>query len=134
MAFIDEISFHMKAGKGGDGVVRWLHEKFKEWGGPAGGNGGKGGDIYAKAVRDTWHLAKYRHVTEFNAENGAPGEGRSKHGKNGEDLFIEFPVGSIIKNRATGDVVRLDTPDQEVLLLKGGRGRFSRSHWFAKCW
>ncbi len=131
MAFIDELSFYMKAGRGGDGVVRWLHEKFKEWGGPAGGNGGKGGDIYARAVRDTWLLAKYRHVTEFLAENGAPGENRSKHGKNGEDLFIDFPVGSIIRNRKTGDVYRLDEPGQEILLLKGGRGGLGNEHFKA---
>lgn len=131
MAFVDELSLHMKAGRGGDGVVRWLHEKFKEWGGPAGGNGGKGGDIYARAVRDTWLLAKYRHVTEFRAENGAPGEGRSKQGKNGEDLYIEFPVGSIIKNRQTGDIIRLDTPGQETLLLKGGRGGLGNEHFKA---
>ncbi|MEN9649299.1 MAG: GTPase ObgE, GTP-binding protein [Candidatus Parcubacteria bacterium] len=131
MAFVDELSFHMKAGRGGDGVVRWLHEKFKEWGGPAGGNGGNGGDIYARAVRDTWLLAKYRHVTEFSAENGAPGEGRSKHGKNGEDLYIDMPVGSIIKNRQTGDVYRLDEPGQEILLLKGGRGGLGNEHFKA---
>lgn len=131
MAFVDELSFHIKAGRGGDGVVRWLHEKFREWGGPAGGNGGKGADVYARAVRDTWLLAKYRHITEFNAENGAPGEGRSKHGKNGEDLYIDFPVGSIIKNRQTGEIYRLDEPDQTILLLKGGRGGLGNEHFKA---
>ena len=59
MAFIDELSLHMKAGKGGNGVVRWLHEKYKEFGGPAGGNGGRGGDIYARGVRNSWLLARY---------------------------------------------------------------------------
>jgi GTP-binding protein len=76
-------------------------------------------------------IAKYRHVTEFSAENGAPGEGRSKHGKNGEDLYIDMPVGSIIKNRQTGDVYRLDEPGQEILLLKGGRGGLGNEHFKA---
>lgn len=129
MAFIDELSLHMKAGRGGDGVVRWLHEKYKEFGGPAGGNGGRGGNIYAKAVRDSWLLARYRHKIEFTAEDGFAGENQSKHGRNGEDLFIEFPVGSIIKNRQTGDVYRLDEDGQEVLLLKGGRGGLGNEHF-----
>lgn len=131
MAFVDELSLHMKAGRGGDGVVRWLHEKFKEWGGPAGGNGGRGGHIYARAVRDTWLLAKYRHKTDFEAQNGAPGENQSKHGANGEDLYIDFPVGSIIRNRQTGDTYRLDEVGQEVLLLKGGRGGLGNEHFKA---
>ena len=131
MAFIDELSLHMKAGRGGDGVVRWLHEKFKEYGGPSGGDGGRGGDIYAKGVRDSWLLARYRHKIEFLAEDGAPGENQSKHGRNGEDLYIEFPVGSIITNRQTGDVFRVDAPDQTVLLLKGGRGGLGNEHFKA---
>ncbi len=129
MAFVDELSLHMKAGKGGKGVVRWLHEKYKEFGGPAGGNGGRGGNIYAKAVRDSWLLARYRHKIEFIAENGADGENQSKHGKNGEDLYIEFPVGSILTNRTTGDVFRLDEEGQETLLLKGGRGGLGNEHF-----
>ena len=129
MAFVDELSLHMKAGKGGKGVVRWLHEKYKEFGGPAGGNGGRGGNIYAKAVRDSWLLARYRHKIEFIAEDGAEGENQSKHGKNGEDLYIEFPVGSILTNRATGDVFRLDEDGQETLLLKGGRGGLGNEHF-----
>lgn len=129
MAFIDELSLHMKAGRGGNGVVRWLHEKYKEFGGPAGGNGGRGANIYARGVRDSWLLARYRHKIEFVAEDGFPGENQSKHGRNGEDLYIEFPVGSILKNRQTGDVFRIDEPGQEVLLLKGGRGGLGNEHF-----
>ncbi|MES3005339.1 MAG: GTPase ObgE [Patescibacteria group bacterium] len=129
MAFIDELSLHMKAGRGGNGVVRWLHEKYKEYGGPAGGNGGRGGNIYAKAVRDSWLLAKYRHKIEFIAENGADGENRNMHGKNGEDLFIELPIGSILTNKQTGDVFRLDEEGQELLLLKGGHGGLGNEHF-----
>ena len=122
MAFIDEMTIRMKAGNGGDGVVRWLHEKFKEFGGPAGGNGGRGASVYAKAVRDTWLLSRYRHTKEFVAPNGQHGGGRSMHGANGEDLFIEVPVGTILTNLETGEQFRLDKEGQEELLLKGGNG------------
>ena len=122
MAFIDEMTIRIKAGNGGDGVVRWLHEKFKEFGGPSGGNGGKGGNVYAKAVRDTWLLSRYRHTKEFVAENGQHGGGRSMHGGNGEDLYIEVPVGTILTNVETGEQFRLDEEGQETMILKGGNG------------
>ena len=105
--------------------------KFKEFGGPAGGNGGRGGDIYARGVRDSWLLARYRHKTEFVAEDGEEGGNRSQYGKNGEPLYIEMPVGSIIKNRQTGDFHTLDEPGQEILLLKGGRGGLGNEHFKA---
>jgi len=122
MAFIDEMTIKIKAGNGGDGVVRWLHEKFKEFGGPSGGNGGKGANVYAKAVRDTWLLSKYRTTKEFVAPNGQHGGGRSMHGANGEDLHIEVPVGTILTNLETGEQFRLDQEGQETMILKGGNG------------
>jgi len=122
MAFIDEMTIRIKAGNGGNGVVRWLHEKFKEFGGPSGGNGGNGGHVFAKAVRDTWLLSRYRHTKEFVAQNGQHGGGRSMHGANGEDLFIEVPVGTILTNVETGEVFRLDEEGQETMILKGGNG------------
>ena len=67
MAFIDEIKIHLAAGGGGDGVVRWLHDKNREFGGPSGGNGGRGGDIYARAIRDLNVLARYRNIKSFSA-------------------------------------------------------------------
>lgn len=131
MAFVDELSIHMKAGRGGDGVVRWLHEKFKEFGGPSGGNGGGGGNIYARGVKDSWLLARYRHNKEFVSEDGSAGENNSRHGKNGADLFIELPVGSIITNKQTGDIYRLDKQGEEIILLKGGRGGLGNEHFKA---
>ena len=122
MALIDEMAVHMRAGRGGNGVVRWLHEKFKEFGGPAGGDGGKGGSIYARAVRDVLVLAKYKNIKEFNAEKGVPGSKNSRHGANGEDMYIDLPVGSIITNKSNGEIYHLETEDQEILLLKGGHG------------
>src|SRR3989338_7447826 len=96
MAFIDEIKFHARAGKGGDGVVRWRQEKFVPKGGPAGGDGGKGGSVYARAIRDAHVLAKYKSKKDWNADDGEPGGSKSLHGGNGEDLFIDLPVGSVI--------------------------------------
>lgn len=129
MAFIDELDIHLKAGKGGDGVVRWIHEKFKEYGGPGGGNGGRGGSIYAKAIKDSWLLAHYRHTKEFKAENGQDGGNMVKKGADGDDLYINFPVGSIITNLDTGTEVRLDNPDQVELLVKGGNGGLGNDHF-----
>lgn len=122
MAFIDEVKIKAQAGRGGDGVVRWRQEKFIPKGGPAGGDGGKGGDIFVKAVRSMRTLAKYKAKTEFKAENGFPGESRSKHGRDGKDIVIELPLGSVIKNLNTNEKFAL-VDDKEIhLILKGGRG------------
>ncbi len=129
MALVDELTLHMKAGKGGDGVVRWIHEKFKEFGGPGGGDGGRGGSVYARAVRDSWLLARYRHTKEFIGNDGEQGGNHRMKGADGDELVIDFPVGSIIRNLATGDVVRLDEEGQRVLLLKGGNGGLGNDHF-----
>jgi GTP-binding protein len=131
MAFIDEITLYAEAGKGGDGVVRWRHEKGKEFSGAAGGNGGKGGDVYARAVRDIQKLSEYRHQAEFKAEDGEAGKRDSKHGKDGEDMVIDLPIGSIIKNTETGKVVSLIKEGDSILLLKGGRGGLGNEHFKA---
>ncbi|MEX2405165.1 MAG: GTPase ObgE [Candidatus Paceibacterota bacterium] len=122
MAFVDELQIHMKAGDGGDGVVRWLREKYKPKGGPAGGDGGRGGDVRFRAARDTGLLAKYRHKDEFRAEDGEDGKKNSKDGKGGEDVVVELPVGVIVTNLSTGKQVELTTEGQEVVFLKGGEG------------
>lgn len=122
MALIDEMTVHIRAGRGGNGVVRWLHEKFKEFGGPSGGNGGRGGHVYVRGVRDAFLLAKYKNIKEFKAQVGQGGEKNSRHGANGDDMYIELPVGSIVTNRSTKEVYRLDEEGQEILLLKGGNG------------
>lgn len=122
MAFIDEVKIKAEAGRGGDGVVRWRQEKFIPKGGPAGGDGGKGGDIFVKAVRSMRTLAKYKAKTEFKAENGFPGESRSKHGRDGKDIVLELPLGSVIKNLNTNEKFALVEDKETHLILKGGRG------------
>lgn len=127
--FIDELTLHLKAGRGGDGVVRWLHEKGKEFGGPAGGNGGKGGDVYAVAVRDVGILASYRNVKEFKAKDGEDGANKKWQGGVGEDVEIKLPIGSRITNLTTGYSIDLLKDGEKVSLLKGGRGGLGNEHF-----
>ena len=124
MAFVDELTISAKAGNGGDGVVRWLHEKYREFGGPAGGNGGDGGDVYIVGVRDVHLLSKYAHMQKFKAKSGDHGGQKNKgmHGASGDDLDIALPLGSIVTNKATGAVVKINHEGERILLLKGGRG------------
>ena len=122
MGFIDELTINASAGKGGDGVVRWRHEKFKEFGGPSGGDGGRGGDVYVRAVRDVHLLSKYRHNPNFAAGNGGDGQKNDLHGADGEDLYIDIPIGSVVKNLKTGTEVSLVEEDESIKLLSGGRG------------
>lgn len=127
--FIDELKMHLKAGDGGDGVVRWLQEKGKDRMGPAGGNGGNGGDVYARAIRDLGVLAKYRNKKEFRAKDGQDGMKKSMYGKNAEDLIIDFPLGSLITNKKDGTVHELLKDGESTLLLKGGRGGLGNEHF-----
>lgn len=127
--FVDEITLHLKAGHGGDGVERWLHEKGKDHGGPAGGNGGKGGDVFALAIRDIGILASYRQTKAFEAGNGGSGMKNTWHGKDGDDIVVRFPVGSRITNLTTGHVFELTESDQKIKLLTGGRGGLGNEHF-----
>ncbi len=132
MAFVDEITLRVKAGRGGDGVVRWLHEKGKEYSGPAGGNGGKGGDVYAVAVRDIARLAGYRHAPKVVAEDGGAGESKGKHGADGRDAEAEVPVGSLItitRGARQERVYELLREGEQVKLLMGGRGGLGNKHF-----
>lgn len=122
MSFVDEIKIHLKSGKGGDGVVRWLHLKGKEYSGPAGGNGGKGGDVFIKAIRNSAILEKYIQKVEMHAHNGEDGGNRSKTGADGEDLVIEIPLGSYVKNLETGIDYELLEDGQTIKILHGGKG------------
>jgi len=129
MAFVDELKIYAEAGKGGDGVVRWRHEKGKPLAGPAGGDGGAGGDVYARTSRDITLLANYRHQKEFKAKNGEPGGSKSMHGGNGDDLIIDLPRGSVITNNSSGEQISLEKEGEKILLLKGGRGGFGNEHF-----
>ncbi|KKQ82897.1 MAG: GTPase obg [Parcubacteria group bacterium GW2011_GWB1_38_8] len=127
--FIDELTLHFKAGRGGDGVVRWRHEKGKDHAGPSGGNGGKGGDVYALAVRDIGILSAYRNVKGFKAEHGEDGAKDLKQGAGGKDIEIRLPVGSRLTNLTTGYSIELLKDNEKVLLLNGGRGGLGNAHF-----
>ncbi len=127
--FVDQITIYAKAGDGGDGVTRWSHEKFKPMAGPSGGNGGRGGDIIMRSVRDVNLLAKYTGEKKFIAEKGEEGMGKSRFGKNGEDLIIEIPVGSVVKDVERGRVYEFMTEGHEERIFKGGGGGLGNEHF-----
>lgn len=127
--FVDQITIYAQAGDGGDGVTRWNHEKFKPKAGPAGGNGGRGGDVIMRAVRDVNLLAKYTGAKEFCAENGEDGMNKSRHGKNGNDITIKVPVGSIVTDKERGRVYEFIKEGHEEKILKGGGGGFGNEQF-----
>ncbi|MDB5259071.1 MAG: Obg family GTPase CgtA [Candidatus Taylorbacteria bacterium] len=131
MSFIDEITIHARAGRGGDGVVLWRHERAKEFAGAAGGNGGRGGDVYIRAVRDLSILNRYRNSKEFEGGNGTDGMRNSMHGKDGDDITIDLPIGSIVKDMRNGRLVSLLSDGQLIKILKGGRGGLGNEHFKA---
>ena len=122
MAFVDELQLHLEAGNGGDGVVRWLHLKNEEFSGPAGGDGGRGGDVVARAVRDPAALERYRDKKFYRAGDGENGRSKSQHGERGKDFILEVPLGTVIVNKTTGASVELLTEGQTECLLAGGIG------------
>lgn len=122
MAFTDELTIRAKAGDGGDGVVRWRKNKVTQLGGPSGGDGGRGGSVYALGVRDVYLLSKYKNKKEFAAERGEDGQNNSLYGVHGKDLDIELPIGSVITNTDTGEKYSLSEEGERILILKGGYG------------
>lgn len=131
MAFIDDLSFHIKAGKGGSGVVRWRHERGRELAGASGGNGGNGGDVYVRAIRDLSILLRYRNTKTFESEKGQDGMRDSMHGKDGVDLIIDLPIGAIITDSRTNRSISLLKDGETVRILKGGRGGLGNEHFKA---
>lgn len=129
MSFIDEMIIYAEAGHGGDGVVRWRKEKFIPKGGPAGGDGGRGGDFYILGIRDINALARYKAKKSFVASRGEDGGKKSLHGKNGDDFVLELPVGSIVTNMETDEVWQLTEEGQKYKILKGGYGGYGNEHF-----
>ena len=135
--FIDEAEIHVRAGRGGDGIISFRREKFRPKGGPDGGNGGKGGDVILRAdpgVNTLLHLSEQVH---YFAEDGAPGGPNRRTGRSGEDLIIPVPVGTVVRDARTGELIAdLDEPGAEVVVARGGVGgrgnaAFTTSTWQA---
>lgn len=121
--FVDGVSFLVSAGRGGDGVVAWRREKFIPKGGPAGGDGGNGGSIYIKADENVYSLEDYRNKKFIRAECGKPGGQNNRKGKNGTDLTINVPPGTLIKNAKTKEILfDLTEKGQKITICKGGIG------------
>ena len=128
--FIDYAKIIVKAGDGGNGAISFRREKYVAAGGPDGGDGGKGGDIYFEVSPNMNTLVDFRYKKKFKAENGKNGEGGHRYGKSGEDLVVKVPIGTIVKDSETGRIMAdLSEPNQKQLILSGGRGGKGNSHF-----
>jgi GTP-binding protein len=130
MKFIDEAKIEVIAGDGGNGVASFCREKFRPFGGPDGGDGGKGGSIWAVADRNINTLVDYRYSKLHKARNGENGRGSDCYGKGADDVLLRMPVGTLITDFNTGEIVAdLTDHEQVVLLAKGGEGGWGNIHF-----
>jgi len=130
--FVDEVEIFVKAGKGGDGCIAFRREKFVPKGGPWGGDGGKGGDIIFKAVRNKKTLIDFYFHKHFFAENGQNGSSNNKKGKDGKDLIIEVPCGTVVKEVIDGKekiIADLVNEGDTIIVAKGGQGGLGNTHF-----
>ena len=127
--FIDNIKVYLKAGNGGDGAVAFHREKFVSAGGPDGGDGGRGGNIIFKVDEGSNTLLAFRYKRKFIAEPGENGKGGKKHGKNGADIVIPVPPGTLIKNPSNGKIIFDMAKESEYVICRGGRGGWGNRHF-----
>ena len=122
-AFIDKAKIKVISGAGGNGALAWRREKYVDKGGPAGGDGGCGGDVYFVATSDMSTLLDFTHKSVYKAQRGENGRNKNCHGKNGENLYIKMPTGVIVKDLKTNKIIAdLNKDGKTVLIAKGGRG------------
>ena len=130
MKFLDQAKVYIRSGDGGNGALSFRREKFIEFGGPDGGNGGRGGDVWAECVDGLNTLIDYRYQQHFKAANGGGGMGRERSGAGGADATLKVPVGTQIFEEDNETLIAdLDTLGQRVLLAKGGNGGFGNTHF-----
>ena len=130
MKFVDEATIEVVAGNGGNGCMSFRREKFIPFGGPNGGDGGRGGSVWALADRNLNTLIDFRYARRHEARNGESGRGSDQYGAAADDIVLRMPVGTIISDADTGDqLVELLEHDQKVLLAKGGDGGFGNLHF-----
>ena len=123
MKFLDQCKIFVRSGNGGGGAVSFRREKYIEYGGPDGGDGGKGGDVWIEAVDGLNTLIDFRYHQHFKAETGVHGMGRNRHGANGADVVLKVPVGTqVLDEDKETLIVDMDTPGQRYMLAKGGNG------------
>ena len=130
MKFIDQASIHIKAGSGGHGCIAFLREKFRPKGGPCGGDGGKGGNITLRGNPNLNTLLDISLNKHYKAKNGEHGKGKNMHGKNGEDIIIDVPLGTIIKDSKTKQII-VDIVDvkENYIIARGGNGGFGNARY-----
>ena len=130
MKFLDEAKVFIKSGDGGDGVIAFRRERFIEFGGPDGGNGGRGGNVYAEAVEGLNTLIDYRYSQHFKARKGGNGAGSDRTGAGADDVVMKVPVGTqIMSDDRETLVADLDVPGKRALLAKGGDGGFGNANY-----
>ena len=130
MKFIDEAIISVQSGDGGSGCVSFRREKYVPRGGPDGGDGGKGGDVILAASSNRRTLYPFRFKHEFAAERGAGGQGRQKSGRNGNDLLIEVPPGTIVRDADSGEIIKdFSKPGESFIAARGGRGGKGNTHF-----
>ena len=130
MKFVDEATIDVVAGNGGNGCMSFRREKFIPFGGPNGGDGGRGGSVYAVGDRNLNTLIDFRYARRHEARNGEGGRGADQYGAAADDVRLRMPVGTIIRDAETGDLIaELLVPDQPVLIAKGGDGGFGNLHF-----
>lgn len=128
--YTDYTKIFVKSGNGGNGAISFRREKYVAAGGPDGGDGGKGGDVYFITDKDSNTLINFRYNKKFKAENGQNGSGARCNGKQGQDLYIKVPIGTVVKDAETGEIVAdLSEEDSKELVLPGGRGGKGNSHF-----
>ena len=128
--FTDYVKILAESGDGGNGAITFRREKYVAAGGPDGGDGGRGGDVYFEVDPNANTLIDFRFTKKFKAENGQNGSGGHKYGKSGQDIIVKVPVGTIVKDAETGKViVDMSKEGQKELILKGGRGGKGNSHF-----
>lgn len=121
--FVDRVKVYVKAGDGGDGAVAFLREKYKPFGGPAGGDGGKGGDVILVGSRRKHTLYDFEFKKHLKAQDGEKGKGKNQHGKDGEDLIVEVPLGTVVKDAQTDEIIcDIVEEGQICVVAKGGKG------------
>ncbi|MBE0427005.1 MAG: GTPase ObgE [Nitrospirae bacterium] len=130
MQFVDYVKIHVKAGDGGRGCVSFRREKYVPRGGPNGGDGGRGGHIIIKAAGRLNTLLDLRYQRIYGAERGHHGKGKNMHGSNGRDLVIPVPVGTVVKDADTGEIISdLYKNGMEIIIVNGGRGGLGNAHF-----
>jgi GTPase len=130
MKFVDEATIEVAAGDGGNGCASFRHEKYKEFSGPDGGDGGRGGHVYALADPSLNTLVDFRFTRRFEAERGEHGKGSDMFGVKGDDIVLKMPVGTIISDAETGEVLHeLLQPGEQITIAKGGDGGFGNMHY-----